>query len=410
MCWAKRRRAKGSPVSGNCPWPRWLAVRFSGISLAAALAAVSVSAFASPAARPVIGPWRTVPGPAVPAADSANLTGLAMAGPSEGWACGFTLNNASQVFGPLLAAWNGHDWRTIRVSLGLGVGGRLDGLAVRSAADAWAVGTAYPNSGTGQALIMHWNGRRWARLAAPSVPGWQETSLLSVAAHSVTDAWAVGEAVKPGGLRPVIEHWDGHGWRLMASPPVPPMTALGGVTAAADGEAWTVGTPFRSTGRGVVLRWTRHAWAAAPTPKTGGIVAMEGVSALSPENVWAVGTAVVGSGPYRVYALHWDGHQWTPVAVPHDGQADSDWGFQSVASVGHGDLVAVGAVVRTGAPGSALYGIWSGGAWSISSGPRTDVDLGAVSFDGRHAIWAVGSATTSSQTFRPVVQVSEVGG
>jgi hypothetical protein len=39
-----------------------------------------------------------------------------------------------------------------------------------------------------------------------------------VAAHSATDAWAVGEAdsvTKPV-VRPVIEHWDGRRWRLMA--------------------------------------------------------------------------------------------------------------------------------------------------------------------------------------------------
>lgn len=387
-----------------------MAVRLSGIGLAGVLATSGTSALASAAGGPVIGPWRTVPGPAVPAGDSANLTGLAMAGPSQGWACGFTLTNSSQDFLPLLATWNGHDWRTVRVSLGTGVGGRLDGLAVRSATDAWAVGTAYPDSSTGQALIMHWNGHRWARQAAPSVPGVPYTELLGVAAHSATDAWAVGEATGSGGLRPVIEHWDGRRWQLMANPPVPPMTALGVVTAAADGEAWAVGAPFRGTGRGLVLHWTGRAWVVSQTPKTGGIVLLDDVSAVSPRNVWAVGGAAVGSGPYRAYVLHWDGRQWQPVAVPHPGEGDDDWAFQSVASIGYSDLVTVGSVVRSGAPSSALYGVWNGRGWSTSIGPRTDADLNAVSFDGRHAVWAVGAVDTSRQTFRPVIQVSEVSG
>lgn len=374
------------------------------------VATAGTSASASAAGGPVIGAWRTVPGPAVPAGDSANLTGLAMAGPSEGWACGFTLTNSSQDFLPLLAAWNGHDWRTIRVSLGTGVGGRLDGLAVQSATDAWAVGTAYPDSSTGQPLIMHWNGHRWARQAAPSISGLPYTQLFSVAAHSATDAWAVGEATGSGGLRPVIEHWDGRRWQLMANPPVPPLTALDGVTAAADGEAWAVGTPFRGTGRGLVLHWTRLAWVISQIPKTGGIVALDAVSAVSPGNVWAVGGAAVGSGPYRAYALRWDVHQWKPVAVSHPGQGGSNREFQSVASIGHGDLVTVGAVVRLGAPSSALYGVWNGRGWSTSTGPRSDADLNAVSFDGRRAVWAVGAVGTSRQTFRPVVQVSQVNG
>lgn len=398
-------------MSANGPWRRWRsAVRFCGISVAAAVAAVSVSAFARPPARPVIGPWRTVAGPAVPAGDSANLTGLAMAGPSQGWACGFTLANSSQDFSPLLAAWNGHSWRTIGLSLGAGVGGRLDGLAARSATDAWAVGTAYPSSSTGQPLILHWNGHRWTRVAAPAAGALPYTELLGVAVHSATDAWAVGEATGPGVLRPVIEHWNGQRWRLMANPKVPPLTALGGVTVGADGEAWAVGAPFRNTGRGLVLHWTRRAWVAAPTPKTGGIVVLDGLSAVNPDSVWAVGDAAVGSGPYRPYALHWDGHQWQTAAVPHPGQGSNQWNFQSLAGIGHAGLVTVGSVVRTGAPSSALYGVWNGRSWLISIGPRTGADLNAVSFDGRHTVWAVGAVDTSQRTFRPVVQMSEVGG
>jgi hypothetical protein len=175
------------------------------------MAALAVGVLATPAgaasAPAGLGPWRMVPGPAGPAADSANLTALAMASPSQGWAAGFTLTNSSQnaSFEPLLAAWNGHQWRA--VSLGKTTGaGRLDGLAVRSSTDAWAVGTAYPGSSTMQPLILHWNGRQWARMPGAGVPGFADVSLLGVAVHSATDAWAVGEA-QPGatsGLRPVM--------------------------------------------------------------------------------------------------------------------------------------------------------------------------------------------------------------
>jgi hypothetical protein len=41
--------------------------------------------------------------PAVPAGASANLTALAMAGPSLGWASGFTMANANASFEPLLS-------------------------------------------------------------------------------------------------------------------------------------------------------------------------------------------------------------------------------------------------------------------------------------------------------------------
>jgi hypothetical protein len=80
---------------------------------------------------------------------------------------------------------------------------------------------------------------------------------------------------------------------------------------------------------------------------------------------------------------------------------NDSWEFQSVTSTGHGSLVAVG----SDSAGKALYGTWNGRGWSLSTGPDI-TQLNAVSFDGQHAIWAVGSADTAGQAFRPVVQVN----
>src|SRR5690242_20641090 len=120
---------------------------FSSITAGLVAAALGTGAVALPADGPGTGRWRNVPGPAVPAGSDANLTALAMAGPSLGWASGFTLANSPQnaEFKPLLAAWNGQHWRPIPVRLEA-AGGRLDGLTVRSSTDAWAVGTVRPSS------------------------------------------------------------------------------------------------------------------------------------------------------------------------------------------------------------------------------------------------------------------------
>lgn len=381
----------------------------------AVFAAASASAAAGPPPRAVAGAsarmadggWRTVPAPHVAAGASANLTGLAMARSSLGWASGFTMASQDAPFEPLLAAWNGHRWRTVRLRLGKIVGGRLNGLAAASPDDAWAVGALSPDASSQRPLVLRWNGRRWSRVAAPGVPGFGYVMLLGVGVRSATDAWAVGEAestTRPV-VRPVIEHWNGYRWTLIANPPVPPMTALSGVTVAADGEAWAVGTPFTDTGRGVVLHWTRHAWVTSGTPTTGGSVFMNGVTALRPDNVWAVGSASTAGGPYLPYALHWNGPRWAVVPVRHSGEGNASWEFESVTSTGHGGLVAVGSDTPAGSvPGRALYGVWNRSRWSLSTGPRI-TQLNAVSFDGRQAIWAVGSQTTSSQSFRPVVQV-----
>ena len=117
-----------------------------------------------------------------------------------------------------------------------------------------------------------------------------------------------------------------------------------------------------------------------------------------------MGSASADGGPYLPYALHWNGRRWVSVAVPHPGEGNESWEFESVTSIGHGDLVAVGSA-GTATVGRALYGAWNGRRWSLSTGPGI-TQLNAVSFDGRHAIWAVGSESTSAQAFRPVVQVN----
>ncbi len=387
---------------------RGSAAMLAVLALAASSAVIPASASVA-AGQPGTGRWRSVPGPAVPASDSANLTALAMAGPSAGWASGFTLSNTvpNAPFRPLLGAWNGHRWRTVRISIGAAGAGRLDGLATGSPTDAWAVGSAYASSTTGQPLTEHWNGRRWTRVPAPAVPGWSYSSLLGVAVRAGGSAWAVGEADRPGATRPFTEHWDGRRWRLVAVPDAGSDVALTGVAVAADGQAWAVGAPFRNSRRPLVLHWTGHAWVAAATPKAGGDVLLAGVTAVSPHDVWAVGTVTARSGAYRPYAVRWNGRRWAEVSVPGRGPVSDDRQFQSVTSLGGGRLAAVG-TDQGSAGGGALYGIWNGRAWSVRLGPlsRKSTDLNAVAYDGKHAVWAVGSATLTRQSFEPVVQVN----
>lgn len=251
-------------------------------------------------------------------------------------------------------------WRTVRVSVSTATGGRLDGLAARSATDAWAVGSACIGDGaTGQPLTEHWNGRQWTRVPAPGAAGSPHSSLLGVAVNSASDAWAVGEAIKSGAQSPFIQNWSGHQWRRMPVPNVGPDVALSGVTVAADGQAW------------------------------------------------AVGTVSVDGGAYRSYAMRWNGRRWAAVGVPDRGPASDDRQFQSVTPPGGGRLAAVG-TDQGSAGGSALYGIWNGSAWSVSLGPLSpkSKDLNAVARDGRHAVWAVGPADLSQQAFAPVVEVN----
>jgi hypothetical protein len=372
----------------------------AGISLAAGLRAPASATTQRAAAAAAGWPWRTVPGPVIPAPESPTLDALAMAGPSRGWAAGFTLavGNGPPRFGPLLAAWDGRTWRRVVPRLGV-ASSRLDGLAARSATDAWAVGSvsAWPKDTSAQPLILHWNGRRWARVPAAPVPGYAYVELLSVAARSATDAWAVGEAQPATSLElhPVIEHWNGRRWRLMNNPEVPAGTALTSVTVAPDGQAWAAGNPDADVSqRGVVLHWTGRSWATAATPATSAVprVSLDAVT-MARNSVWAVGDAFDAHGNRIPYALRWNGRRWARVGVP----AVAGGFFYTVTAAGHGEVIAGGIDDK-----GALSAVWNGRSWAVSTNPKITA-LNSLAYDGRQLTWATGGSNPSS---RPVMLVT----
>ncbi|HEY3907167.1 MAG TPA: hypothetical protein VGM14_24890 [Streptosporangiaceae bacterium] len=73
----------------------------------------------------------------------------------------------------------------------------LNGVAVTSARNAWAVGETRSKT-----VILHWNGTRWQRLPSPS-PG-SGAVLSGVSATSTANAWAVGLV----GSRSLAERWN----------------------------------------------------------------------------------------------------------------------------------------------------------------------------------------------------------
>jgi hypothetical protein len=57
----------------------------------------------------------------------------------------------------------------------------------RDANDVWAVGSYQVASGATRSLVLHWNGSRWSRVAAPG-SGLSEVAIVP----GSPQAWAVG--------------------------------------------------------------------------------------------------------------------------------------------------------------------------------------------------------------------------
>ena len=178
--------------------------------------------------------------------------------------------------------------------------GLLYGVAATPGGDAWAVGYSGTNPDT-KALTLYWNGSGWKPVPSPSPPG---AMLRSVAATSLTNAWAVGSTNSGDTL---ILHRSGKTWRQMPSTP----GTLSGVAATSPTNAWAVGST--NSGDTLILHWNGKTWQQMPsTPGT-----LSGVAATSPTNAWAVGSTNSGD----TLILHWNGKTWQQIPSPNPGIA-----------------------------------------------------------------------------------------
>jgi hypothetical protein len=239
--------------------------------------------------------WRITPSPNLGVGE---LYGVAVTSPDNAWAVG------SDVNGTVIEHWNGRDWR-LQASPYTGIS-QLLGVTATSPRNAWAVGYGHAGSKT---LVEHWNGRVWKVQPSPSppIPRGQAgaglahgVQLAAVAATSASNAWAVGytaSAIDNSGdevADSVIEHWDGHAWRLQRSPTAGAANVLAGIAAKSATAAWAVGQPF-GLGQAAIEHWNGHVWRARRGPDG----ELLGVAETSPTDVWAVGTG--GSGTLAVH-------------------------------------------------------------------------------------------------------------
>ena len=235
--------------------------------------------------------WALVP---VPGADGMALYGVAALSATSAWAVGEAHYGGTAV----ILRWDGTEWLRL-ASPATGAGSaQLLGVAATSATDAWAVG----NAGRA-ALIEHWDGARWTVVPSPAIP--RGATLAGVAATAPANAWAVGTLASGGAL---IEHWNGHAWALTPSPSLGQFGQLHGVTALSPGSAWAVGGTL-CAGRGglrtVIEHWNGRDWRLVPSPAAG---MLTGVSAASDSSAWAVGFLSAGGS---AVLEHWDGTAWT---------------------------------------------------------------------------------------------------
>jgi hypothetical protein len=295
--------------------------------------------------------------------------------------------------GAFIERWTGRRWTLAAKPL---PDADLWSVSASGAADVWAVGDH---------LVEHWDGRRLSRVATPHVRG--SSIFRGVAARGPRDAWLVGERWRGAGdeAETLVEHWNGERWRVVPTPNPPPVRGRGqaplqAVTARSASDAWAVG--YRLSGRHLLVsrplieHWDGHRWRIVPSP---GVRASKdvlydilfAVTADRPDDAWAVGSSESYAGGYggkgdRALVLHWNGRRWSRSALPGVGERTLLAGVVARA----GDVWAVGDRGLPPRRDRALVERWDGTRWTVAPSPG-GFDLAAAAAQPHGTAWAVGA-------------------
>ena len=137
-------------------------------------------------------------------------------------------------------------------------------------------------------------------------------------ATASNNVWAVGENVTHDSagnpiFSPLIEHFDGKSWSIIASPSLASQGLLNGVTAIAADNIWAVGSLGHGRGGNLIEHFDGTSWSVVTAPSLSSRDALLSISGTSSHDIWAVGETGRSAS---AEVLHFDDAQWSSVPVP----------------------------------------------------------------------------------------------
>lgn len=276
-------------------------------------------------------------------------------------------------------------------------GADLVSVAAISAADAWAVGYADVGTTTflGAPLAEHFDGTRWSIVRTAAVPAGDDVRLAAVAFSGASDGWAVGTDANPatGTATSIIEHFNGTAWTRLPSPAGEPFRArLAAVAAVSATDAWAVGSGGNAA---LIEHWDGSTWTIVPGAVSS--ARLYGITALSAGNIWAVGET--GNRAVTPVIEHFDGTAWHQVAQPVSTYQSF---LVSVSAAGPSDIWAVGG--QSGGTPPVLLEHFDGTKWTEVPNPALPANLAyygwlrGVAALGPGDVWVVGAAIANQST------------
>ncbi len=295
----------------------------------------------------VNGVWLQVPSPKGRDLNAQYLTlsQVAMVSASEGWAVGTAYLDKDQFTGFILH-YTGGQWAVSSTFRGTS----LSGLFMLSTSDGWiggSEGCCGPNGG--QAILLHYDGTAWNKV---SVPGFDVSQVVMV---SASEGWAVGSQQVNGFDGPLgsLLHYTGGTWSAVKIAGVDEVLAL---SLPVANNGWLVGLHFLTSrasnalfaglsSQVVLAHYNGKSWTAVNTTEvsTYANATLSSISLASPTEGWAVGTYSTSNGDAAPLYYHLSGGTWKRVDGPGPGtlsrvftlSADDAWATGGNASILH---------------------------------------------------------------------------
>jgi hypothetical protein len=268
-------------------------------------------------------------------------------------------------------------------------------------ANCWSIGYAETSHGGWLNQILHWTGKKWAKVPAPNPGGTTidgTNNLASVRCVSAANCWAVGNYSKSLTEFTQALHWNGTKWTLVTTPDPggslhQDVTELLDVACTSASSCWAVGD-YGKLGmsdelHNLAVHWNGKKWSKVKTPNpagtsTGDTNSLAAVRCASATNCWAVGGVVSGTTTENEI-LHWNGAKWsaTTVTQPAGTGAYAYNALTGLSCTAASDCWAIGAF---GLSGAASYKLnealrWNGASWKQAKMPNPDgTGTGAVNF------------------------------
>jgi hypothetical protein len=308
--------------------------------------------------------WTVVTPPASAAGDE--LTGSYALSDTDAWVVGESVNASAGTEVPVALNWNGTAWSSVPTPAPSGSTPHwaFESVAASSVSDAWAVGEQVAGTKIHDSLYEHWNGTAWSVVTGPN-----EGVLNAVLDFSPTNAWAFADFS--------VLHWNGTQWSVVSG-------ALPALAVSADrpDDIWGV---YRND---MVTHYNGTSWSTFTLSGPSG-TDFDSVVALSPTDVWAGGTN--GTGPLLE---HFNGTSWQVMTTP---SSFSDAGVLAMTAKSNSDLWIFSESNPLTQP--LLLANWNGSSWTTTPSPipaDSSIQIGSAASSPSH-VWLFGTDVTAGE-------------